>query len=55
MITGAEAAEEIQHMPQKSATWPDYFGSMVEMANQGLKMAPSVTPPPGPPGLDQLL
>ena len=54
MITSAEAAEEVQHAPQKSATRPNYFGSMVQMANQGLELAP-VTPPPGPPGLDQLL
>ena len=54
MITSAEAAEEVQHAAQKSATRPNYFGSMVKMANQGLKLA-SVTPPPGPPGLDQLL
>ena len=54
MITSGEAAEEVQHVPQKSATWPNYFGSMVKMANQGLKLA-SVTPPPGPPALDQLL
>ena len=46
----AEAAEEVQHAAQKSATQPNFFGSMMKMANQGLKLA-SFTPPPGPPGL----
>ena len=54
MIMSAEAAEEVQHAAQKSVTRPNYFGSMVKMANQGLKLA-SVTPLPGPLGLDQLL
>ena len=33
-------------MLQKSATWPNYFGSMVEMANQGLKLASVKSPKP---------
>ena len=51
MVASAEAAETIWHTPQKSAIRPDYFGSMVEMANQGLQLA-SVTPPSGSPGLE---
>ena len=33
MIASAEAAEKIQHTPQKSVTRPNYLGSMVKMAN----------------------
>ena len=45
--------EDPAYAAKKSATGPNYFGSMVEIANQGLKLA-SVTPPSGLPGLDQL-
>ena len=34
MITSGEAAEEVQHTPQKSVTQPDYFGSMVNEDGQ---------------------
>jgi len=54
VITSPETAKHIDHPPQKGTTQPDNFRSMMEMADQRLKLA-SVAPPSVLPRLNQLL
>ena len=54
VITRAETMGEISHAPQEGMTRPDYFGSMVEIAKQRLKLASSA-PSSKLPGLDHFL